>query len=244
MEEKKVIYMLKSIYNSNNHKALEEIVDFSTFEFKKYKERFLTKEWDAYSVMIRTEHNIYCRIYSQLETYIQIIKDDLNKLISTAIEEIQILPDYEKINISNGEIRPIFTDWEEINKAQADLLAQLKKTSTDFDIKNIGNTSRSILKILARLVFKKERHIPKDLSIQLDGDKYKNQLQTYIQTELLGKSNSELRKFSETAIDLIDDSIALANSITHRDKAEKHIAEVCVTGVITVISIISFIEKH
>ena len=159
------------------------------------------------------------------------------------VQEVNIVPDYDKLETLNSEIRPVYTPWQEINKAQTELIAQLQKTSSSFEIKNIGNTSRVILKILAQHVFKKEKHTPSDKSIDISGDRYKNQLHSYISTELAGKNKSELRGFADAAINLVDKAIISANALTHRSKSEKQIAEVCVTGIITVISIITFIEN-
>ena len=244
MELNKIVFVLKGIYAQDPVKSdLLNLINFSTIDFEEYTEHFLTKRWQAYHVTIHTAHEIFIKHHFAIESFQGIIKTDLNSLSPIPIEEVDILPDYNKLEIINSDIRPISTKWDEINKAQTELITQLQKTATNFEIKNIGNTSRVILKNLAKLVFKKERHTPSDKSIDVSGDKYKNQLHSYIDIELSGKSQSEFRGFADAAIEIVDKSIILANAVTHRSKSEKRIAEICVTGIVTVISIVTFIEQ-
>lgn len=244
MQLNKIVFVLKGIYAQDEFKShLLSLINFSTIDFEEYTEHFMTKRWQAYHVTIHTAHEIFIKNHSNIKSFKGVIKLDLNSLSPIPIEEVDILPDYNKLAIINSDIRPIFTKWDEINKAQTELITQLQKTETNFEIKNIGNTSRVILNDLAKLVFKKERHTPSDKSIDVSGDKYKNQLHSYIDIELIGKSQSEFRCFADAAIELVDKSIILANAITHRSESEKRIAEICVTGIISVISIITFIEQ-
>jgi hypothetical protein len=241
MDEKKVIFILKGIYkNSVDKNELHDIVAFSTFKFEEYFDDSYFGYNHAYEVTIYTEHEIFIKHYHLLETLKKELKKDLSSLLPLSVGRITIKPDYDKLENINSEIRPVYTVWDEINTAQDELITQLQKSSTSFEIKNIGNTSRVILKNLAKLVFKNEKHTQ---STDVSGDNNINQLNSYISIELAGKRNEELRAFAKAAINLVDKANTLANSITHRTKTDKQIAEVCVTGIISVISIISFIEK-
>jgi hypothetical protein len=69
-------------------------------------------------------------------------------------------------------------------------------------------------------------------------------LHSYIKAELVGDTSVELRKFAEAAIDMAENAVDLANAVTHRTETDKMVAEVCVMGTITVISIVNFIENR
>lgn len=241
--QEKILFLLKEIYQNDYSKQhYLDIIRFSKFDFEEFTQTLFAKGFRLYKVTIHTEYKIYLRHYSYLDSLCKILKEDLTRISPLPVDKVNIVPDYSKIEIINSEIQPVYTEWEEINKSQFELLEQLKKTSTSFEIKNIGNTSRTILKKLATIVFKKEKHTPKDTTIDISGDKYKNQLHSYIKIELEGHTQTELRGFAESAINLVEKAIILTNAVTHRNSSEKQIAEVCVISTIAVISIINFIE--
>ncbi len=72
---------------------------------------------------------------------------------------------------------------------------------------------------------------------------FKNQLHTYIDTVLSGDSNREFRKLAKSSIEFVEDSIDVMNKTTHKLDAEKHLAEVCVIGTISAISIVKLIKQ-
>lgn len=242
----KVIFLLKSICSDPNLNRywLKDLVENSRFIFKEETKYLVARGFPGYKVTVYTQPDIYQKHFKNLKSTIDILIKDLYNLTNSTIHDLTILPDYSKLEIYNSEIRPIVTKWQEVNTAQNQLIEQLKKSHTTLDIKNIGNSSRSILQQLASIVFKADRHAPKDKTIDVSGAKYKNQLHSYIKAELAGDASVELRKFAEAAIDMAENVTDLANSVTHRSETEKTVAEVCVMGTITVISIINFIEKR
>ena len=241
-ELKKIVYLLKKLYNSDrNRKWMSEILTYSRFIFKPHwKQRSIENLFD---LNIYLDHEIFLKHISQNKTICSLIKDDLHLISEILINKIIISPDYEKMAISGSEIHPIYTEWEEINIGQQKLIEQLERSSDSIDFQNIGNSSRNILEKLANEVFKPGVHQSRDINIDTSPGKYKNQLHSYIKFKLSGTENKELRQFMESAITMIEKCVNLANSLTHKIDAERTLGEVCVVSTISAISIIKLLEK-
>lgn len=242
----KVVFLLRNICNDStlSRTWLKALVDNSRFSFEEHTEYLMARPFPGYNVTLFTQPDVYQKNFKELKTIKNILIKDIHNLTDFNIHNLKILPDYSKLEVYNSEIRPIVTEWEELNKAQNQLIEQLKKSHSTLDIKNIGNSARHILQQTANIVFNVEKHKPIDKTIDISPDKYKNQLHSYIKAELVGDSSLELRKFAEAAIDMAENAIDLANAVTHRTETEKTVAEVCVMGTITVVSIINFIVKR
>jgi hypothetical protein len=246
LDFEKVIFLLRNICNDQNLNRtwLKDLVSTSKFSFQEKTEWLLSRSFPGYEVTIYAQAEVYQKYFKELKSAGDILIKDIHNLTNATIHNLKILPDYSKLEIYNSEIRPVLTAWEELNKAQSHLIEQLKKSHNNLDIKNIGNSARSILQLTANIVFKKVKHSPKDKAVDVSPEKYKNQLHSYIKAELIGDSAVELRKFAEAAIDMAENAIDLANAVTHRTETEKTVAEVCVMGTITVISVVNYIEKR
>jgi hypothetical protein len=246
LDFEKVIFLLKNICSDPNLSRtwLKDLVDNSKFSFEAETKYLLARPFPGYKVTLFTEPEVYQKNFKELKTIKDILIKDIHNLTDSSIHEIKILSDYSRLEVYNSEIRPVVTEWQELNKAQNQIIEQLKKSHNALDIKNIGNSARHILQQTASIVFNVEKHTPLDKKIDVSSEKYKNQLHSYIKAELVGDSCLELRKFAEAAIDMAENSIDLANAVTHRTETEKTVAEVCVMGTITVISIVNFIEKR
>jgi hypothetical protein len=246
LDFEKVIFLLKNICSDSNLSRtwLKDLVENSRFSFKEETKYLMARGFPGYSVTIFAQPEVYQKHFKDLNSTQDILIEDIHNLTNATIHDLKILPDYSKLEVYNSEIRPILTDWQELNKAQNQLIELLKKSHTTLDIKNIGNSARTILQQLANIVFKADKHSPKDKPIDVSPEKYKNQLHSYIKVELVGDASVELRKFAEAAINMAENAVDLANAVTHRTETEKTVAEVCVMGTITVISIVNFIEKR
>jgi len=161
-----------------------------------------------------------------------------------AIGKVEVMPDYETFEIVESTIRPVLTDWEEINIGQTKLFQQLSSSSDSLDLQYIGNISRTILLKLSEIVYVHEKHKPENETILVTPDKFKNRLTSYIITELAGEKNKELRHLAEASIVSVEKSIDLANTVTHKTDVDRTFAEVCVIGNIGAISIIKLIHKQ
>jgi hypothetical protein len=240
----KIIFLLKDIYRKSvNDTWLIQIITYSTFQLIEHWNKTLSPDWLVFDLDVHLNHDVYSSHYSSIEIITRKFKNDINKVSELKIDKLRILPDYEKMAIVNSEIKPVYTKWEEINLGQVKLINLLKTSSDSFDFMNIGNTSRSILLKVSNLIFDNLKHKPNDPKIDVGPDKYKNRLHSYVKAELSGDSNRELRQFAESAIDTIETSIDLANTLTHKTESERIFAEVCVIGTISTISIIKLIEN-
>jgi len=240
----KIVFILRELYKKNSSSTSAfNIVSHSKFDFDETEHYLFNRVWYGYDVTIHTEFEVYSDHHYVIKELELLIQNDLKKITTLSIDHVKILPDYEKLEIINAEIRPVLTDWEEINQAQIQLIDQLRKSENSIDLQNVGNTSRTILQKLCKIVYKKEDHSPSDARIDVSEGKFKNQLHSYIKAELSGESNRELRQFAEASVTLVEKAIDLANTVTHKLTADKIIAEVCVIGTISAINIIKSIEK-
>jgi len=240
----KIILLLKDIYkNSLSDQSLASLISLSIFEFKKHWNTSIPSEWLVFDLVVHLDPIVYNKNFISIEAIERKFKNDINKISNLKIDTVKILPDLNKVAISNSEIRPVYTEWEEINLDQEKLINLLKTSSDSLDFMNIGNTSRSILQKVATIVYNDKKHRPDDKTIDVSPSKYKNRLHSYIKSELKGASNEELRQFAESAIETIEKSIDLSNTLAHKYKSERIFAEVCIIGTIGAISIIKLIEN-
>ena len=245
IERKKIIFLLKDIYKSSvNDSWLVEIINFSEFEFKKHWNSTIPSDWLVFDLDIHLDHLVFAKLYSTLSAISRKFKEDINNISELTVDKVRILPDYEKMTIVNSEIRPVYTKWEEINDGQEKLLSLLKTSGDSFDFMNIGNTSRAILQKVSDIVYNHDEHKPTDITLDVSSGKFKNRLHSYIKAELKGDSNRSLRQFAESAIETVEKSIDLSNTLTHKLAAERIFAEVCIIGTISAISIIKLIESR
>jgi hypothetical protein len=236
----KILYLLKETYKRSEHFLFVEILTFSECVLENGGNAFGMPLWNLH---IHTDYEIYLKYHSQVDSIAKSIKTNIEKISTLKIYTIKILPDYNKIAIINSEIKPVYTEWDEINIGQSKLIDLLKRSADSLDFQNIGNSSRTILQKVANIVFKPEKHTPKDTTIDVSPGKFKNQLHSYIKIELAGNEKKELRHFAEAAINNVEKAIDLANTLTHKLESEKVIAEVCIIGTISAISIVKLIEK-
>ncbi|WP_299339521.1 hypothetical protein [uncultured Psychroserpens sp.] len=188
---------------------------------------------------------LYVNHVDELDRISDVIKHYFNKVTDkkkVAIEKVVFKPDYNKIVILNSNISVIETPWEEINTLQEKIIEDMKSADSPTDFQNIGNSARTIMDKLARLVFDPKTHIAPE-NVDVRNGKFKNQLHTYIDSVLSGKANKELRLFSTSAIDFTEKSIDLMNKTTHKLDVKKHFGEACVISTINVISLLKAINE-
>ncbi|HWK02454.1 MAG TPA: hypothetical protein VNS58_02405 [Puia sp.] len=239
----KVVAMVKTIYERNLLPSFAEMMTFSVFTFEKHWNTTLPPSIRAFNIWMHMHPDVYVKYYSNLDSNKKIILRDFNKVSSFTFGELTILPDYDKFILVDATIQPIFTEWEDINRNQQKLMDQLRQSGEHLDFQNIGNTAHTILQQLADIVFDPARHVPSDTKIDVSPGKFKNRLHTYIEIELKGSHNAELRKFVDAQITAMEKTIDLANTTTHKLDVEWPFAEACVVGTISVISVIKVIHK-
>lgn len=239
---KKIIALLLEYYKNERNKSwIKDIVEYSEFEFVEGTYRTIDNVY--YKLKLRTEPKVFLKLFEFIKATKETLKKDIETLSDLIIESIEIKPNYERFEIIDSNIQPILTEWVEINRLQSDLIDNLKRSTTDIDARNIGNSSRIILEKLANQVFIPEKHMLNEDNIDTSAAKYKNRLHSFIKSELSGSHNKELRQFSESAINTVEKTINLSNNLTHNKKADKFLSEYCVIATISTISLIRMISN-
>lgn len=198
----------------------------------------------ANRLIIITDPEIYKKYYGYIRSFNGTISYKLGDFTGVLITDCVTRPDLNKFQILRNTIVPILTHWEQINRDQNTLLTQLKNATETVAFQNIGNTARTILQKLSTVVFDPSIHIPENRGIDLSEGKFKNRLHTYVQCEMGGHQNKELRQFAESIIDTAENAIDLSNNLTHDLKANSIVAEFCVISTLSTISIIKIIQNH
>ena len=242
----KLKYLVTEICKENNDLPSVEIIENSIISgIDKGNVRNNIRYRDVqYDLLFSLNPKLYIKFVDDLDRISNIIKHYFNKVSDNTISigQIEIKPDYEKITILNSNVSIIDTPWEEINNLQKKLIENIKIANSSIDFQNIGNTARTIMDKLSRLIYNPSIHIAPD-NIDVSNGKFKNQLHTYINSVLKGNENKELKSFSLSAINFTEDSIDLMNKTTHKLNVKKQFGEVCVISTIGVISLIKAINE-
>ncbi|MFZ0598169.1 MAG: hypothetical protein WAM46_14390 [Flavobacterium sp.] len=241
MKESQVIYLIKEIAKENNFEKTLQVLNNSSFEFKVHQQYSYSDIF--YNVTFKITPTVYVKLNADLKS----VKETLRRLIKQVsqiyINEIILIPDYDKISTINSEVSIIETDWEEINNLQLKLVELSKQSDDSIDYQNIGNSSRILMDKLARIIFDPNLHKPDNPSIDISNGKFKNQLHTYIATKLQGNKNEDIRKLAKAAVEFMEKAIDLMNVTTHKLDVQKHFAELCIISTINVISVIKSISE-
>lgn len=235
--------MVKKIYQNPENTAFNDLLTFSKFTFQRYYKHNSKPEPESYIINMHVDPDAFVKGYSLMKDISRMILQDFRRVSNYVFGELTILPDYDKFTLVDAVIQPIYTDWEEINRNQEKLLEQLKRGGEQLDFQNIGNTARTILQKLSDIVYDPLVHKPSDPKVDVSSGKFKNRLHSYIDAELKGSDNTELRQFAEAQITAMEKTIDLANTTTHKLDAKWTFAEACVVGTISVISVIKVIHK-
>ena len=235
----KVIYIITEIIRKDNDVPCVEIMENSTFSFEESYNRFTL---GSYTLNVTVSPNVYTKHYSHVERLRGLIQHYGRNSSDIVFTEINVRTDFDKISFLNSEVTIIETKWDEINILQKKLIENMKASNSSIDFQNVGNTSRTIMDKLARLVFNPEIHIaPAD--VNTNNGMFKNQFHTYIANVLNGGKNKELRTFAQSAVDFTENAIDLMNQTTHKLDVQKHFAEVCVISTISVINLIKAVNE-
>lgn len=237
----KIKHLLKEISLAKGETIHSEIITNSRFVFTNHFNQKIFP--NAYNLKIYTSPLAFYQNFDYKIMIQREIKDRINQSTDYLIDSVELVLDLDKLEVNQIDVVLVKTEWEEINELQKKLIDSLKKSVDSIDYQNIGNTSRSIMDKLAREVFNKERHIPNDPKIEVNNGKFKNQLSTYVESELSGETNKELRKIAKSTINLVADSIDVMNKTTHKLDADKMFAELCVISTIGVINVIRIIAE-
>jgi hypothetical protein len=240
----KLKFLVAEICKEKNVPTALKIIENSECEFKQIGSAQIFHPAN-FEVIFHLNPSIFVKIIDRTTDLSDILLLYFQKVSENSerrIDRVIIKPDYNRINVLNSNISIVETPWEEINKLQKEIIEKIKSADTILDYQNIGNSSRTIMDKIARIVFNPDKHkAPKN--VEVNNGKFKNQLHTYIKTNLAGEQNKEFRSFSTDAISFTESSIDLMNQTTHKLDVQKHFAEVCVISTISVISLIKAINE-
>jgi hypothetical protein len=237
----KIKHILKEIAQAKGESIHIEIIQNSRFLFKKHLAYQHMN--NVYNLKIYSSPSVFYKYFDYKNMLQKEFRNRINKSTEYIIENTDWLIDIDKLEVNQIDVILVKTEWEEINELQKKLIDSLKKSLDSIDYQNIGNTSRTIMDKLAREIFDKEKHIPNKPTIEVHNGKFKNQLNTYVASELSGKTNKELRKIAKSSINLVSDSIDVMNKTTHKLDVDKKFAELCVISTISVINVIKIISE-
>jgi len=167
-----------------------------------------------------------------LPTY-QSRRDFINGLYSEIIAKLSKLN-----NIINSGIDQPFelTGWQRVDRSITEIKKRINEATNEEQFQAIGLLARDTMISLAQEVYKPEIHISDD-NVKISKTDAKRMLEVYINFELKGSSNKELRDYSKSAL-------ALANSLTHDRAATDRNASICIISVISLVNIIKVISKN
>ena len=122
------------------------------------------------------------------------------------------------------------TGWDRVDRAIYEMKKRISIADTEEKFQAIGMLGRETLITTAQQVFNRDVHKTEDGVDPSDTDA-KRMLDAYFMYVLSGSSNERYRRFAKSAVDL-------ANHLTHDRMAEKSDAEMCITAVTAVISLV------
>lgn len=229
---KKIELLLKDVFETNGINSLVEFMENAKFSFTKKRKAIC-------DLLIVVEPKTFIKNNKELSLVAKEIINNIKLLSKIQIREITIEPDFDRVRIVQSKFEIVKTKWHDINEYQKRLIENLTLSKDKIDYKNIGNTSRELMKTLSNIVFVEEKHKHESIVIR----NYKDKLRSYVLTVLSGKRNKELRSFSEKSIEYIEKSIDLMNATTHKDNTAREWAEISVHSALSGVNIIKMLNQ-
>lgn len=133
--------------------------------------------------------------------------------------------------------QPLFktaTGWPAIDRGQVQMRQLLERAQSAQQFQSVGLHCRELLITLAQTVFDPERH-PTIHGQEASTTDAKRMLEAYIESELTGRSNEELRKHARAAFDL-------ANALQHRRTANFRDAALCAEATTSIVNLIAIVS--
>lgn len=143
-------YMLE-LLNDYDKKSIREFLMHSELRLEK-KEEILTSRVRR-TLRILVDPYIYKKYHNLVPHFKKEIGDLLSEVKQMRMHAVKAAPDLQKFHILQNDIVAVITPWEEINKAQQDILLSLRMATKTIDYQNIGNSARAIMLKLSQIVF-------------------------------------------------------------------------------------------
>lgn len=168
---------------------------------------------------------------SNLRSY-QERREYIGKLFDPFIASLRDNNSFSK----EGVIKVIeYTGWERIDRTADKIKQSYLNAKNEEEFQTIGLLCRENLISLSNEIYDERKHLEFCDTPPSPSDS-KRKIDAYIQFNLSGKSNENIRKFAKVAIDL-------ANEVTHKRTASKKDAGLSITATSAIINIIRLIEN-
>lgn len=174
--------------------------------------------WDWYGRW-RQEDLVH---YADRRVFIQKLYQDVLNIIANSNNE-QIVDEFTP------------TGWDRVDRTVYEMKRRLAVANTEEQFQAIGLLGREALITIAQQVFDKEIHKTEDDITPSDTDA-KRMLDAFLSFVLQGAANERQRKFAKSSVDL-------ANQLTHDRMAVRGDAQICLTAVSAVASIVRIIAE-
>jgi len=126
------------------------------------------------------------------------------------------------------------TGWERVDRGIEKIRLQLSSSHDEEDYQQVGLLGREVLISLAQSVYDSSRHEPMD-GVKPSETDAKRMIDSFIEYELKGQSNKELRSYAKSALDL-------ALKLQHRRTADFRTAAMSAEAVFSVVNTIAIIS--
>ncbi|MBP6302199.1 MAG: hypothetical protein KBB37_02800 [Bacteroidia bacterium] len=237
----KIFHYFIHLYDTPDTQLFFELLKSSTINIETYVSPIV------YNTVQKLHIYVSPVLYKGYQNIINEMKIAITKkyelTYNTKIDQINIYPKLEEFHVVDNRYIAQITPWQNINAAQEHILKLLRSAYEIIDFQNIGNACRTLITNLADIVFQPQIHTPEDETIDVSRGKSKNRLYSYVKKELIGKENKEMREFSISVIETCENSIVLANALTHDLKASSIMAEYSVISAFTTVNIVHLIHK-
>ena len=140
----------------------------------------------------------------------------------------------EKAGVDSYQQEYVPTGWERVDRTVYEMKKRLADATNEEQFQAIGMLGREALITIAQQVFDRNVHKTEDGVSPSDTDA-KRMLDAFLSYSLSGGTNERQRKFAKASVDL-------ANQLTHDRMATKKDAEICLTAVTAVVSLIKVIS--
>jgi hypothetical protein len=178
--------------------------DFRTFR------QFWIREGAANSYQARRD--ILSRLFDDIHE--RLVELELSKIEST---------------LSNPISPRGTTGWPRVDDELAELRRHFSQARSEQDFRNVGNDCVIVLECLSATVYDSNRHLRNDEAVPPVSNT-KQRLDRYVEVELEGASNAELRKLARATIEF-------AQAVKHRGTGSRRDAGIAADSVIQLVNI-------
>ncbi|BAS32100.1 hypothetical protein [Dehalococcoides mccartyi] len=182
--------------------------------------------------IVRTDLDI---VNSMVTNFNSLLKTDGWKL--RVVSDISGLPIFQAFKSDNTT--QIFTEptgWIKVDRQLQEVISKLRSATTEEQYQSVGHMSREVLISLAEAVYNSSKHGTLD-GVSPSNTDAKRKLEAFIESELVGSANEEIRTYMKAAL-------KLANTLQHHRTANYKIAALCAEATKSVVNIISILTDR